>query len=655
LCLQGNVKKAVRVTINPSEPPEIACPLIMQKLDDPSMEFQNVEDSIRLLQTCIAYGEARAEEMKGKDAFIIIGNTGAGKSTTINFLAGCTMQCIDPLDVGLPGMESLVVVKRVSAGGNLDEVMKIGHSKTSMTFLPQIESVNGITYCDCPGFLDNRGAEINIANAVNIRNALGRAKSVRVLILINYHSLLADRAKGLSDTFNICTNLFGDTQSLLKAKDSLLIGISRLPARDISLDKIKSWICEGSEKKNSSNASNIDGRELVKILSSRMFIFDPLDNGRNFVDRLSRSEILQQLQALIPLTEPKNIFKTVLLDSDEKKMLQISDSIGTSIEKYLLERDILNGSACLQQLASLNIIQHPSITRIIQQAEIRIITIIQQRMDEVKQLCSLQNDFAKVEKLIEDLELDLSYFHTFPRILESLQLQGLKDFYLLSQQQYQQRMDLNKKYEEEISKSRSQMDKYVKMLDLQKLDTARQLREQEEKFAVLRQEIEEDRRKTVLTYENLQKQLIKEMEDRLLAKEKELQLAVNQNRINKIDYPDALHDEKKGIKREYQKKIQDSEREKERVLEEKEKRKLILENEELEKAKVLQQKIEALTEEIRIEEEQRLKLQNESIEVKFHKGYFTSGKVFVGGEWTCCKARSKKEPGCCAVFYVSFC
>jgi hypothetical protein len=31
---------------------------------------------------------------------------------------------------------------------------------------------NDMAYCDCPGFSDNRGAEINIANAINTRRVL---------------------------------------------------------------------------------------------------------------------------------------------------------------------------------------------------------------------------------------------------------------------------------------------------------------------------------------------------------------------------------------------------------------------------------------------------------------------------------------------------
>lgn len=41
-----------------------------------------------------------------------------------------------------------------------------------MTFKPQLEYDKDLNfnYIDCPGFLDNRGAEINIANAINIKN-----------------------------------------------------------------------------------------------------------------------------------------------------------------------------------------------------------------------------------------------------------------------------------------------------------------------------------------------------------------------------------------------------------------------------------------------------------------------------------------------------
>ena len=61
-----------------------------------------------------------------------------------------------------------------------------------------------------PGFLDNRGAVINIANAINIKLALAAVASARVIVLINYHSLLADRANGVRQLATMLLDLFGN-------------------------------------------------------------------------------------------------------------------------------------------------------------------------------------------------------------------------------------------------------------------------------------------------------------------------------------------------------------------------------------------------------------------------------------------------------------
>lgn len=89
--------------------------------------------------------------------------------------------------------------------------MKIGHSKASQTFLPQIEkdTEDDISYMDCPGFLDNRGPEIKIANSINIKQSIANSKEVKVVALINYESLTTDRAKGLTDLFAILKSMFG--------------------------------------------------------------------------------------------------------------------------------------------------------------------------------------------------------------------------------------------------------------------------------------------------------------------------------------------------------------------------------------------------------------------------------------------------------------
>ena len=51
-----------------------------------------------------------------------------------------------------------------------------------------------------------------------------RARSVRVVVLLNYSSLKADRGRGVRDLTNILTDLFGRADHLLSNAPSILLG-----------------------------------------------------------------------------------------------------------------------------------------------------------------------------------------------------------------------------------------------------------------------------------------------------------------------------------------------------------------------------------------------------------------------------------------------
>jgi len=279
----------------------------------------SLEDSVGILLQCVKNGNLEAEKAKGQDVVIFIGNTGAGKSTTINYLYGCTMEQKSPKELGIKGFDKVIVVKSKKDGGVFDELMRIGHSKSSMTFMPQVEKDerNMLTYVDCPGFLDNRGAEINIANAVNIKNTVNLSKSAKVIMLINYHSLKSDRGRGLADMLKISSDLFSSTKNLIKNKRSILIGISNAPT-DMDFESLREWLLE----------DNLEG---INELKDCVFTFDPLD--RKIEGGWNRNEILAKICSLRPITE--KIFKTVLTTEDEAKLIGISAQIGKRIEDKL--------------------------------------------------------------------------------------------------------------------------------------------------------------------------------------------------------------------------------------------------------------------------------------------------------------------------------
>ena len=137
-----------------------------------------------LMSHCLQMGRERAQQAAGKNVVFVIGNTGAGKSTFINYMCGCKMVEKKRKDLCMKGVGKVIVVVGSA-------VTIIGHeTQKSATFLPLLayDEKTDTMYCDCPGFLDNRGAEINIANAVNIRAVISNAKSVKIAVLINYYS-----------------------------------------------------------------------------------------------------------------------------------------------------------------------------------------------------------------------------------------------------------------------------------------------------------------------------------------------------------------------------------------------------------------------------------------------------------------------------------
>ena len=206
--------------------------LIQKKLARPELEL-STDESIEVLTGCIDLGALELAGVQKGAALAIFGNTGAGKSTLMNCLHGCKMESVRAKDLGLKGGGKVV---RVAEGSQRNELFRIGHANVSQTFIPGFAGSDAlgdqVTLVDCPGFFDNRGPEINVANAVNIKQALSHFKEMRVVVLINYNSIKADRGRGVRDLIKIMRELFGDTERLLASMESVVVGVSRTPLKD---------------------------------------------------------------------------------------------------------------------------------------------------------------------------------------------------------------------------------------------------------------------------------------------------------------------------------------------------------------------------------------------------------------------------------------
>mmetsp|Transcript_30589 Transcript_30589/g.76997 ORF Transcript_30589/g.76997 Transcript_30589/m.76997 type:complete len:326 (-) Transcript_30589:1223-2200(-) len=293
----ANIDKAAEAHLQhllPDLDHEARCEEILRRRLKDSRVILEADESIDLLVYLLGKGEERAELLKFKDMVVLIGHTGAGKSTLANYLAGCSFRAVE----GDAGDEVFIVVPK-SKGGNLDEMTKIGHMD-SETFLPEIVSGPGnLIVCDCPGFLDLRGPEISIANAVNIKMSMASAASVRVIAMIDLDSLKAMRGKGVSDLVKICSHLFGSEANIIQHQDSTCICISKVPV-DRPAHKVQELL-----------AKRLNSESKIGVLAERPLLFDPMDRAE-CQGRKGRQECLEMLEGMSGIQEPTKVFQTVL-------------------------------------------------------------------------------------------------------------------------------------------------------------------------------------------------------------------------------------------------------------------------------------------------------------------------------------------------------
>ena len=329
----------LRDQIAAGKAPKEVYPLIAERLADPTKTFSR-SDQISLLTACVRYGQVNAEAIAGKDAVIVLGNTGAGKSTFINYLAGCELEL-----KRISGHGRVLVVKNKALGGECDEVMRIGHGAPT-TFMPQIAEVEWETYCDCPGFSDNRGPEINIANAVNIKQALSRAASIRMVVMVNYYSLKADHGNGFRDLLRTLTDLLGSEEAIAQHQESIRLGISQCPYPDLTCkDLWEDYIAQYVP-------------ERLWFLEDCLFIFNPLYP----VPGWERDDCLRALRRLDRISSPASILSVPLNDSDLYTLYDLANGLEEEISESLSQGDFGTASAHFRHLGRLSVLDHESMT-----------------------------------------------------------------------------------------------------------------------------------------------------------------------------------------------------------------------------------------------------------------------------------------------------
>ena len=366
--------------------------LLSMKLNARNITLDTV-DSATIVHYCAELGDQNAAAHNDKDGLAILGDTGTGKSTSINHWMGCRMVLRTPEELeemGIEGeLEDAIVVHPDS---ERPEAASIGHGMVSHTLIPQIiqdPNQDERVYIDCPGFSDNRGAEINIANAINTKRALRQASGVKAVFLASYPGLIDSRGESIRSLEHMCQQLFGGVDNLRNHQNSVLLGMNRAPLQT-NLNRIRTRLTQS-------------GSPTMQILANRLFFYDPLERGGE--DFWSREQFLAEIEQMpsIPQRVAHNLFQTVLTEGDKVMLQRIVGHQVDAMNNALEQSDYPAADRCWNLLNQLRIIEHGEIDELMERQVRPHMRAYAQERTAVFNRHAAQHDFTEAENLLRSL------------------------------------------------------------------------------------------------------------------------------------------------------------------------------------------------------------------------------------------------------------
>ncbi|KAF7989470.1 hypothetical protein HCN44_008144 [Aphidius gifuensis] len=160
-------------------------------------------------------GERQVKYAEDANIVLVLGNTGAGKSTFVQFMAGNNLSSVAVLNSrGIKTGKYIII----------DEHAKIGTSSVnSHTEVPDlvIDVKTNTSIYDCPGFSDTRDAEHDIAGTYFIKKVTDIAKKIKFVFMVNYSSVQSGYDR--TDFMRLLKHATNMIKNITKYQDSIAI------------------------------------------------------------------------------------------------------------------------------------------------------------------------------------------------------------------------------------------------------------------------------------------------------------------------------------------------------------------------------------------------------------------------------------------------
>ncbi len=233
----------------------------------------------------------------------LIGGTGSGKSTVLNYLMGSKMK---PEKIG---------GKNVISTESSYPYAKIGHAATTQTLYPEIHRsrTNGYAYCEFPSSSKSmRDIGVETLNSLGMELIIESAKNIpAVIIVVSYSELNFVRAILFLELIKKLGNLFRNSEEIA---NSLLFVVTKVPEgineKDI-LEQIGE-ILRYSIEENAHSFKKLEKRDVNE---------HPSNSTIGEINELKRRH--RELVILEGIVQHKNLFVIDVLDSKSKEKIEL--------------------------------------------------------------------------------------------------------------------------------------------------------------------------------------------------------------------------------------------------------------------------------------------------------------------------------------------
>lgn len=291
------------------------------------------EVELKELENNIVNIEKQAQKFKGKEVVLVVGKTGSGKSTTINYLQERKLK--EVIDQG--GNAFLEIDADQDTFEGVSPAMSAGIDACTTIATPYA-CIDSLYFCDTAGFSDPAGIATNLANHIAVQSVIKNAAAIKGIIFViqanSISSVLAEeRAQSFKSMVETIYHLVGDPTILTDSVAYVFTKVIAPGGGYLNTDSIRFRLRQLVEGGDSGDPEKRRLLERIKAmeLHPRLYPVSGVDEG----------EMRNQINNFF-INHAKTISKDQLhlsVTGEEKAVLfQLAEKIAVEFNQYHQEK-----------------------------------------------------------------------------------------------------------------------------------------------------------------------------------------------------------------------------------------------------------------------------------------------------------------------------